>query len=370
MTADELQQLTSDIRQWAQELGFQDIGISDIDLSEAGAQLQAAVDKHYHAEMEWLADPERLAMRTNPQLLEEKVIRIISCRLDYFPKEAEAPSADHTLRSKGVFISEPAKKILDHPTRAYISRYSLGRDYHKMMRKRLAKLAERIRQAAPSSELSRPFVDSAPVLEKSIAAKAGLGWQGKNTLIINQHGGSYFFLGEIFTDLPLPLSEPVKDLCGSCSACMDICPTQALVAPKQLDARRCISYLTIEHRGTIAVEFRKALGNRIFGCDDCQLVCPWNKFAQFSQHDDFQPRHNLDKADMLELFMWSYEEWDIRTQGSPIRRAGYEGWLRNLAIGLGNGAATTAVQHALKQRLGYSDLVDEHIQWALKQLSA
>lgn len=369
MTATDLQQLAEHIRLWAQELGFQQVGIADIELSAAGARLQQQVDQGYHGTMQWLADPERIAMRTYPQKLEDKVVRVISCRMDYFPQEPQAPSAQPSLRAKGVFISEPAKQLLDHPQRAYISRYSLGRDYHKMMRKRLAQLAARINEAAPNSVLNRPFVDSAPVLEKPLAVKAGLGWQGKHSIVLNHHAGSYFFLGEIFTDLPLPIDQPAEDRCGSCTACMVACPTQAIVAPYVLDARRCISYLTIENKGSIDPELRPLLGNRVFGCDDCQLVCPWNKFAQFSPHDDFQPRHQLDQASLVSLFLWNEEQWDKRTQGSAIRRAGYAGWLRNLAIGLGNGHASASAISALKQRLGYSDLVDEHIHWALQQLA-
>lgn len=369
MNTEQLQQLANNIRQWALELGFQQIGIADIDLEEAGARLQAQVDKGYHGSMEWLGDPKRIAMRTYPQKLEANVVRVISCRMDYFPKSEELYSENPKERPKGVFISQPAKELIVKPERAYISRYTLGRDYHKMMRKRLAKLAERIHEAAPNSVLSRPFVDSAPVLEKPLAAKAGIGWQGKHTLILNKEAGSYFFLGEIFTDLPLPLDEPVTDLCGSCNACITVCPTQAIVAPYVLDARRCISYLTIENKGSIDLELRPLMGNRVFGCDDCQLVCPWNKYAQYGPHDDFQPRHGLDTAKLVDLFLWNYEQWDKRTQGSAIRRAGYEGWLRNIAIGLGNGAASEQAITALNSRLGYSDLVDEHIYWALARLS-
>lgn len=369
MNADDLQQLANNIRTWALELGFQQVGIADIELQDAGERLQQRVDKGYHGTMDWLADPERIAMRTYPQKLEEKVIRIISCRMDYFPQEQGSPTDNYKERPKGIFISEPAKQILDHPKRAYISRYTLGRDYHKMMRKRLAQLAERIQQVVPNSVLNRPFVDSAPVLEKPIAVKAGIGWQGKHTIVINQQAGSYFFLGEIFTDIPLPIDQPVKDNCGSCNACMVACPTQAIVAPYELDARRCISYLTIENKGSIDEELRPLMGNRVFGCDDCQLVCPWNKYAKYGPHEDFQPRHGLDQAELVDLFLLNEQQWDKITQGSAIRRAGYEGWLRNLAIGLGNGESNETVVNALKSRLGFSELVDEHIQWALQQLS-
>lgn len=369
MNEQQLQQLADDIRQWALELGFQQVGIADIELEEAGARLQQQVDKDYHGTMAWLGDPDRIAMRTYPQKLEEKVVRVISCRMDYFPQEQGSPSNNYKERPKGVFISEPAKQILDHPTRAYISRYTLGRDYHKTAKKRLMQLANRIREAVPDSVLNRPFVDSAPVLEKPLAVKAGLGWQGKHTIVINKDAGSYFVLGEIFTDLPLPVdTHEVKDNCGSCTACMVACPTQAIVAPYELDARRCISYLTIENKGSINEELRPLMGNRVFGCDDCQLVCPWNKYAQFSTEDDYQPRHGLDQAELVDLFLLEEQEWDKTTQGSAIRRAGYEGWLRNLAIGLGNGEASEKAISALKSRLGFSELVDEHIQWALGRL--
>lgn len=369
MNPHELKQLAQDIRRWALELGFAQVGITDIELSTAGQRLVAAVQKNHHGSMDWLADPERIAMRCEPQKLEQQVQRVISCRMDYFPVTGERLSENPRARAKGVFISEPAKALLNEPAQAYISRYTLGRDYHKMMRKRLAQLAQRIQEAAPDAQLNRAFVDSAPVLEKPLAAKAGLGWQGKHTLILNQDAGSYFFLGEIFTDLPLPIDQPVADLCGSCDACLIACPTQAIVAPYQLDARRCISYLTIENKGHIDPELRPLMGNRVFGCDDCQLVCPWNKYATYGPHEDFQPRHGLENSALIELFLWDHATWDRRTQGSAIRRAGYQGWLRNLAIGIGNGPASEQAKQALLSRLGYSPLVDEHIDWALQRLS-
>ena len=368
MNTEQLQELAANIRLWAQELGFAQVGITDTELNLAADRLQEYVNAGYHGVMEWLADPERIAMRRHPELLEPGTVRVISCRMDYFPQEVGSPSENPAERGKGVFISEPAKKRLKQADQAYISRYTLGRDYHKMMRKRLAQLGERIKAAAPAYGLARAFVDSAPVLEKPLAAKAGLGWQGKHTLIINKEAGSYFFLGEIYTDIPLPIDQPVTDNCGSCNACMVACPTQAIVAPYKLDARRCISYLTIENKGSIGVEFRAAMGNRVFGCDDCQLVCPWNKFAKFGPHEDFQPRHGLDQASLVELFLWTESEWDKRTQGSAIRRAGYEGWLRNIAVGLGNGPSSAEAIAALNSRLGFSELVDEHIRWALERL--
>src|SRR5690554_2633789 len=262
-----------------------------------------------------------------------------------------------------------AMAVLRDPSKAYLSRYALGRDYHKMIRKRLARLGEQICDAVADSELARFFVDSAPVMEKPLAEKAGLGWQGKHTLIINRKAGSWFFLGEIYTDLPLPVDQPASNHCGSCSACIDICPTAAIIAPYQLDAGKCISYLTIENKGAIPVELRPLIGNRIFGCDDCQLVCPWNRFARHSDESDFKPRHGLDQASLLELFMWSEEEFLQRTEGSPIRRSSYAGWLRNLAVALGNVPASAQVIAALQQRRNDgSDMVREHVEWALARL--
>jgi epoxyqueuosine reductase len=238
-----------------------------------------------------------------------------------------------------------------------------------MIRKRLARLGEQIRDAVADSELARPFVDSAPVMEKPLAEKAGLGWQGKHTLIINRKAGSWFFLGEIYTDLPLPIDEPATNHCGSCVACIDICPTAAILGPYKLDAGRCISYLTIENKGPIPTELRTMIGNRVFGCDDCQLVCPWNRFAKHSNEDDFSPRHGLDQASLVELFLWSEEEFLKRSEGSPIRRSGYAGWLRNLAVGLGNGPASKEVIAALQQRKDeVPEMVREHVQWALEKL--
>lgn len=370
MTNEQLLQLKQKIHTWAKELGFAQVGFTDTELNLAADRLQEYVNKGYHGSMEWLADPERIAMRRNPKLLESKVFCVISCRMDYFPHEEGAPSEVLKERAKGVFISEPAKQLLQQKDKAYISRYTLGRDYHKMMRKRLAQLAERIKAEAIACELARPFVDSAPVMEKPLAAKAGLGWQGKHTLVINKEAGSYFFLGEIYTDIPFPIDSPVEDHCGSCNACIMACPTGAIIAPYQLDARRCISYLTIENKASIDLELRPLMGNRVFGCDDCQLVCPWNKYAKFGPHDDFQPRHGLSHISLIELFLWPYEKWDKNTQGSAIRRAGYEGWLRNIAVGIGNGPFSDEAVAALTSRLGFSELVDEHIQWALKRLQA
>jgi len=249
----------------------------------------------------------------------------------------------------------------------FISRYALGRDYHKLIRKRLLRLSKRIEEAVGVMGY-RVFTDSAPVMEKALAQKSGLGWIGKHTNVLNRQNGSYFFLGEIYTDLPLPLTEPVSDHCGSCTACIDICPTQAIVAPYELDARRCISYLTIELRGSIPVEFRPMMGNRIYGCDDCQLVCPWNKFAQMTTESAYLPREGLDAPQLVDLFTWTESEFLQRLEGSPIRRIGYECWLRNIAIALGNAKTSQTVLAALKDRIEYpSELVREHVQWALEQ---
>ena len=342
-------ELATQIRLWGRELGFQQVGIADIDLTLAEQRLDDWLANGYQAGMDWMAAHGR--KRSRPADLEPATLRVISLRMDYLPADSAA------------------MEVLGNPEKAYISRYALGRDYHKLIRKRLGKLAEQIRHAVKDSELARAFVDSAPVMEKPLAEKAGLGWQGKHTLIINRKAGSWFFLGEIYTDLPLPVDQPASNHCGSCSACIDICPTAAIIGPYQLDAGKCISYLTIENKGAIPAELRPLIGNRIFGCDDCQLVCPWNRFARHSDESDFKPRHGLDQASLLELYMWSEEEFLQRTEGSPIRRSGYAGWLRNLAVALGNGPASTQVIAALQQRRNDgSDMVREHVEWALARL--
>lgn len=343
----QLTQLADKLRVWARELGFQQLGITDTQLDVAEARLQDWLAKHYQGQMDWLGDHGQ--MRSRPELLNPLTLRVISARMDYLP---ETDAWDN----------------LKDGERAYISRYALGRDYHKLMRKRLAQLADRLRAEVADSLLGRAFVDSAPVMEKPLAEKAGLGWQGKHTLIINKQAGSFFFLGEIYTDIPLPLDTPASNHCGSCSACMEICPTGAIVAPYTLDARRCITYLNIEHKGSIDPELRPLMGNRIFGCDDCQLVCPWNKFARSTENEAFKPRHQLDQAGLVELFLWDETTWLAKTEGSALRRAGYERWLRNIAVALGNGPATTTAITALRHRLGFSDLVDEHVRWALERL--
>ena len=344
----DLLDLTASIREWAAELGFQQLGITDTDLSEDAVRLEAYLAAGYHGEMAYMAS--HGSMRSRPEELLPGTLRVISVRMDYLPEDTQMA------------------QVLAQPERAYISRYALGRDYHKLIRKRLQKLAEKI-TAVVGPFGHRAFVDSAPVLEKPLARKAGLGWMGKNTLILNRKAGSWFFLGELLIDLPLPIDAPNdRDHCGKCSACLDGCPTQAFVGERVLDARRCISYLTIELKEAIPEDLRPLIGNRVFGCDDCQLVCPWNRFAKATQEQDFQPRHGLDNTSLAELFMWTEEQFLTRTQGSPIRRTGYERWLRNLAVGLGNAPSTIPVLEALKARIDYpSELVREHVRWALQQ---
>ncbi len=344
----DLLDLTASIREWAAELGFQQLGITDTDLSEDAVRLEAYLAAGYHGGMAYMAS--HGSMRSRPEELLPGTLRVISVRMDYLPEDTQMA------------------QVLAQPERAYISRYALGRDYHKLIRKRLQKLAEKI-TAVVGPFGHRAFVDSAPVLEKPLARKAGLGWMGKNTLILNRKAGSWFFLGELLIDLPLPIDAPNdRDHCGKCSACLDVCPTQAFVGERVLDARRCISYLTIELKEAIPEDLRPLIGNRVFGCDDCQLVCPWNRFAKATQEQDFQPRHGLDNTSLAELFMWTEEQFLTRTQGSPIRRTGYERWLRNLAVGLGNAPSTIPVLEALKARIDYpSELVREHVRWALQQ---
>ena len=340
--------LAQQIKQWGQELGFQQIGITDIDLSDHEAMLKQWLAKGYHGTMDYMAAHGN--MRSRPDELLPGTIRVISARMDYLPADARI------------------KEQLTDKNAAYISRYALGRDYHKLIRKRLTQLGKKI-ETESASRGYRAFVDSAPVLERALAAKAGLGWLGKNTMLINRKAGSYFFLGEILTDLPLPLDEPDdKNHCGRCTACLDVCPTQAFVGEQVLDARRCISYLTIELDGPIPEDLRKGMGNRIFGCDDCQLCCPWNRFSKPTQETDFTPRHPLDNATLLELFAWDEETFLKRTEGNPIRRTGYENWLRNIAVALGNAPSSIEITEALKRRYETATpLVKEHINWALEQ---
>lgn len=341
-------ELASSIRQWSRELGFQQLGIAGIDVPEDEARLMTWLEQGRHGAMEYMERHGR--RRARPHELVPGTLRVISVRMDYLPTPAQDPD-----------------RILQDPELGYVSRYALGRDYHKVLRRRLARLAEKI-QAHSASQSHRVFVDSGPVLEKAFARNAGLGWIGKHTNLINRRAGSYFFLGEILTDLTLPVDTPETEHCGTCRACIDVCPTQAIVAPFQLDATRCISYLTIELRSSIPEQFRKALGNRIYGCDDCQLVCPWNKFARFTSEVDFIPRHALDGTKLVELFAWTEQEFLDRTEGSAIRRIGYECWIRNIAVALGNAPTSDAVIRALESRReDPSELVREHVHWALAQ---
>ena len=339
--------LASDIKRWGVELGFQQVAITDIDLTAYEPKLRAWIEHNFHGEMSYMARNHEL--RSHPEQLLPGTIRVICVRMDY-ARELENSFSP-----------------LQDGTKAYVARYARGRDYHKVMRKRLQSLAEKI-EAIAGPIGYRAFVDSAPVLERALAEKSGMGWIGKNTMLINKQAGSWFLLGELFTDLPLPIDQQESDHCGTCHACLDICPTQAFVRPNLLDATRCISYLTIELRSSIPVEFRRAMGNRIFGCDDCQLVCPWNKFTRLSEEKAFTPRHALDDVQLVELFNWTESEFLQNTAGSPIRRIGYECWLRNIAIALGNAPDTPAVIAALhSRRLSDSALVREHVEWALQQ---
>ncbi len=341
-------QLLEEMTSWAKDLGFQQLGVSDIDLSKTEAALTDWLAKHFHGEMDYMAA--HGTKRTRPALLVPETVRVITLRMDYWPDS-----------------NHDAWDVMADDEKGFISRYALGRDYHKLMRRRLAKLAEKIK--AEIGDMSyRVFCDSAPVMEKALAEKSGLGWQGKHSNILNRSHGSYFFLGEIYTDLPLPLTEATTEHCGSCTSCIDACPTQAIVAPYVVDARRCISYLTIELKGAIPDVFRPMMGNRIYGCDDCQLVCPWNKFAQVTVETDYLPRHGLDSPQLVDLFAWDETTFLSRFEGSPIRRIGHESWLRNIAVALGNAQSSEAVLTALMSRQNHSsELVREHVQWALVQ---
>jgi len=343
--------LAADIRRWGAELGFQRVGITRTELGEDEAHLLDWLATGCHGEMDYMA--RHGTRRSRPAELVPGTLSVIAVRMDYWPADAEE-----------------AWQVLDDPHRAYVARYALGRDYHKLLRQRLQKLAERIEdEVGPFGY--RAFVDSAPVLERPLARNAGLGWIGKHTCLIDRRAGSWFFLGELYTDLPLPPDTPATAHCGTCTRCLDICPTKAIVAPYRLDARRCISYLTIELRGPIPEEFRAAIGNRIFGCDDCQLVCPWNKFARPTSEPDFAPRNDLDGTALATLFAWSEAEFLRRTEGSPIRRIGHESWLRNIAVALGNAPYDSALIAALEARAEHpSALVREHVAWALAQQAA
>ncbi len=344
----DLTELAVHIKEWGKDFGFQQTGISDIDLSQAETRLSDWLSRQFHGEMHYMQH--HGLKRSRPSDLVEGTLRVISARMDYLPEDQKT-----------------AEAMLDHPSKAYVSRYALGRDYHKVLRSRLKALAKKIEDTTGAFGY-RVFVDSAPVLEKPIAEKAGLGWIGKHTNLINKDAGSWFFLGELYTDLPLPADQPESSHCGTCRACLDVCPTGAIVGPYELDARRCISYLTIELKGAIPQEFRKLIGNRIYGCDDCQIFCPWNKFAQRSEESDFTPRHGLDTSELTDLFGWSEETWLAKTEGSAIRRIGYQQWLRNIAVALGNAESSDEVVDALTARTSTGDeLVDEHVHWAMQQ---
>ncbi|WP_312064798.1 tRNA epoxyqueuosine(34) reductase QueG [Pantoea septica] len=342
----DLHQLAQQIKQWGKDLGFQQVGITDTDLSAEEPRLQAWLDKQYHGEMEWMA--RHGMMRARPHELLPGTLRVISVRMNYLP-------------AKAAFAS-----TLKNPQLGYVSRYALGRDYHKVLRNRLKKLGEMIQEKC--GELNfRPFVDSAPLLERPLAAKAGLGWTGKHSLILNREAGSWFFLGELLIDLPLPIDAPQEEQCGRCVACMTICPTNAIVEPYVVDARRCISYLTIELEGAIPEALRPLMGNRIYGCDDCQLICPWNRYGQLSDETDFSPRAALHAPELITLFQWDEKTFLRVTEGSAIRRIGHLRWLRNIAVALGNAPWRAEIAGVLERRLGENPLLDEHIEWALLQ---
>jgi epoxyqueuosine reductase len=336
------------IRLWGSELGFQQVGIAGIALEADETHLLEWLAQGHHGEMGYMQ--RHGTLRSRPDELLPGTVRVISVRMDYWPPDSGAPAP-----------------VLADPAMAYLSRYALGRDYHKVLRKRLQQLAGRI-ESVSGPVIHRAFTDSAPVLEKALARNAGLGWIGKHTNLINDRAGSWFFLGELYTSLPLPVDTPGENHCGNCQACIDACPTRAIVAPYTLDARLCISYLTIELRGAIPEPLRPLIGNRIYGCDDCQLVCPWNRFAESSGEPDFRVRHGLDAATLVGLFSWSAEEFTQRLQGSPIYRIGHTCWLRNIAVALGNAPTTPEVIAALdRRRDDPSELVREHVHWALGQ---
>ncbi|MCY4094303.1 MAG: tRNA epoxyqueuosine(34) reductase QueG [Gammaproteobacteria bacterium] len=350
MKLKEIVSLQRQINGWAKELGFQQIGFTDTDLSTYTPDYRAWLAKRFYGDMNYMA--RNVAKRENPSDLLPGTVCIISARMDY--------------------LTEDNPRLNDDPNAANISRYALGRDYHKTVRKRLNQLAKRIERHVDHQ--FRAFVDSAPVLEKPIAAKAGLGWIGKHTLVLNEEAGSFFFLGEIFTDIPFKSSRDIKeDRCGACRACINVCPTKAIIGPHHLDARRCISYLTIEHKGSIPLEFRKAIGNRIFGCDDCQLICPWNRFARTSIETDFMPRHDLDNATLIDLLGWDEATFLTRTEGMALRRVNFSQWVRNLAVAAGNAEPSVDLKNTLRdQRTKAHERGDEmcleHLEWALNQL--
>ncbi|MET1023233.1 MAG: tRNA epoxyqueuosine(34) reductase QueG [Pseudoxanthomonas sp.] len=343
--------LAARIRVLSRELGFQRCGIAGIELGQDEDHLRSWLAEGLYGTMDWMANHGQ--MRSRPAELIPGTLRVISVGLDY-----------------GRNDSDDAWTTLANGERAYVARYALGRDYHKLMRNRLQKLATRLQEeVGPIGH--RVFVDSAPVLERALARNAGLGWIGKHTCLIDKDGGSWFFLGEIYVDIPLPVDAPASAHCGTCVRCIEVCPTQAIIAPHRLDARRCIAYLTIEHEGAIPEALRKPIGNRIFGCDDCQLVCPWNKFAKRNDEPDFRARNDLDIATLPQLFAWDEAEFLTRTEGSAIRRTGHERWLRNIAVALGNAPTSPGITAALASRRDdASPLVREHVAWALAQHEA
>ncbi|MES2899035.1 MAG: tRNA epoxyqueuosine(34) reductase QueG [Pseudomonadota bacterium] len=353
----DLTELARSIKRWGAELGFADVRIADIDLAHAEAGLQAWLEQGHHGEMDYMAS--HGMKRARPAELVPGTLRVISARMDYLPA------------STGPDWRDRERARLTDPQAAVVSVYARGRDYHKVLRSRLQELAERIGAVAGPLGF-RVFSDSAPVMELPLAEKAGLGWRGKHTLLLSREAGSMFFIGEILVDIALPVDPPASAHCGGCQACIEVCPTQAILGPGRLDARRCISYLTIELKGDIPTELRPLIGNRVYGCDDCQTACPWNKFAQRAVVPDFDERNDLGSASMVELFGWSEEEFMRRLEGSPIRRIGHERWLRNLAVGLGNAAdgahGDPAIVAALRARAGHSSaMVRDHVAWALAQ---
>lgn len=342
-----LDDLAKSIKAWAKSLGFQQVGIADTDVSQHNNALKSWVESGYHGDMAFFEQNHEL--RIDPSKLEQGTLRVISVRMNYLPPDA---SFAQDLKNGQV---------------AFISRYALGRDYHKLIRKRLKQLGNKIREHCEDIQF-RPFVDSAPILEHALAEKAGIGWTGKHSLTLNKDAGSWFFLGELFINIPLPIDQPVEENCGTCNACMTICPTQAIVAPYTVDARKCISYLTIEHKGPIPIELRPLMGNRIYGCDDCQLICPWNRYADVTEEEDFHPRTLLKSRSLTELFGWEEDTFLHNTTGTPIRRIGYQKWKRNLAIAMGNAPYSPDITKALEIAFSdQSELVKEHIVWALEQ---
>jgi epoxyqueuosine reductase len=353
----EAQLLAEQIKTWGRELGFQQLAISDLDLAAYQRHLERWLAAGRHGSMGYMA--RNVEARLNPEVLVPGTARVITARMDYLPAGADPIP------------------VLEQRQLGYVSRYALGRDYHKVVRRRLRDLAARI--TAQAGGQHRAFTNSAPVLEKALAEKAGLGWIGKHTVLIHQDAGSWFFLGEVFTDIPLPVDvspTPAQDPCGRCRACITVCPTNAIVGPRELDAQRCISYLTIEHRGAIPVALRSAIGNRIFGCDDCQLFCPWNRYAKQTVEPDFAPRHGLDAAELIDLLSWSEQDFLDRTQGSALRRIKYWQWLRNVAVAIGNAPADPRAVAALEKArcacadIDHESIVLEHIDWALAQQRA